>query len=700
MKSTAQTLGSRLVLARRKGFVGRGPELGLFRSALAGDAPFNVLFVYGPGGVGKTSLLQQFAACAEDAGAHALYIDTRSVDVSPEGFLAGLAAALHVEPDADVLAWLNGQKRPVLLIDTYEGATALDGWLRHEFLPKLPARTLVAIAGRNPAPRAWMEEAGWRDLTRTVSLRNLSRNEGRTYLASRGIDVGRHAAVLSSTHGHPLALSLLADVIEQQPGTLDTDLGAHPNVVEALLERLLAQAPSQEHRLALQVCAHARVTPESLLESVIGGDEVPARELFDWLRGLSFIEQAPDGLYPHDLARDVLDLDVRWRNPETYRKTHSAIRSYTMSKVQDPNVLTRQKASLDRIFLQRYSPLMRPYFESQALLGLHIEPAATADHAAIVEMVGRHEGRESAAIAGFWLDRQPEGFRVARSDTNGIVGFNAHLSISSPTAAELETDPAVASIWSHVSRTAPLRPGEHLVIHRFWMNSDGYQSVLAQSLIAGACVPIWLTTPRLALSFPAGISEPDHWLPMFSFLNFSRVAEADYEVGGRRFGVYGHDWRAEPPLLWQAEIDRRDLGPAGAQVPHSSMSALLVLSEADFKEAVRRALQNFTRPGVLAHSPLLNSRVTGATPADAATLQTLLMEAIEVLNGNPRDAKLYRALRATYVQPAESQEAAAEALGLPFTTYRYHLARGIERITAWLWEREVGEPPAAFSTRT
>ena len=56
---------------------------------------------------------------------------------------------------------------------------------------------------------------------------------------------------------------------------------------------------------------------------------------------------------------------------------------------------------------------------------------------------------------------------------------------------------------------------------------------------------------------------------------------------------------------------------------------------------------------------------------------------------DPRDAKLARALDRTYLRPAPTQEAAAELLGLPFSTYRGHLARGLERVTDLLWEREL-----------
>jgi hypothetical protein len=51
--------------------------------------------------------------------------------------------------------------------------------------------------------------------------------------------------------------------------------------------------------------------------------------------------------------------------------------------------------------------------------------------------------------------------------------------------------------------------------------------------------------------------------------------------------------------------------------------------------------------------------------------------------------KLYRALYHTYLQPAATQELAAELLDLPFSTYRRHLKASIERLTALLWQQEL-----------
>jgi hypothetical protein len=62
------------------------------------------------------------------------------------------------------------------------------------------------------------------------------------------------------------------------------------------------------------------------------------------------------------------------------------------------------------------------------------------------------------------------------------------------------------------------------------------------------------------------------------------------------------------------------------------------------------------------------------------------------LQVSPRGAKLYRALYHTYLQPAPTQEQAAELLDVPFSTYRRHLKMGVERVAELLWQQEIAGP--------
>jgi hypothetical protein len=160
--------------------------------------------------------------------------------------------------------------------------------------------------------------------------------------------------------------------------------------------------------------------------------------------------------------------------------------------------------------------------------------------------------------------------------------------------------------------------------------------------------------------------------------------------------VYGHDWRAVPPAAWLTLLADREVARDAAVRP-ASVETLLVLSESDFAAAVLGALRNFTRPDVLRANPLLRSRLVthdSGLDADPARrvliLQDIVRRAAESLQASPRDAKLYRALQRTYLQPAPTQEKAAELLDLPFSTYRRHLKAGVARITELLWQREIG----------
>jgi hypothetical protein len=106
-------------------------------------------------------------------------------------------------------------------------------------------------------------------------------------------------------------------------------------------------------------------------------------------------------------------------------------------------------------------------------------------------------------------------------------------------------------------------------------------------------------------------------------------------------------------------------------------------------QAVHQAMRDYRHAEKLALNPLRRSRllVDDSTPA---RLQALLREALDGFKAVRRDEKFHRALFHTFFEPAPTQEAAAERLGLPFNTYRYQLARGTERLVEWLWRRELG----------
>ena len=77
----------------------------------------------------------------------------------------------------------------------------------------------------------------------------------------------------------------------------------------------------------------------------------------------------------------------------------------------------------------------------------------------------------------------------------------------------------------------------------------------------------------------------------------------------------------------------------------------------------------------------------------AAALRAVLKAACETLQASPRETKLYRTLYHTYLQPAPTQEQAAELLDLPFGIYRRYLKAGVTRVIELLWQWELQGSP-------
>lgn len=691
--SSTQTarLADRIAAAQRQHFVGRKSELELFRSALLDtEPPFVVLHLYGPGGIGKTTLLHEFVHIAQSLSIPAIRLDGRNLNPSPSEFLLALGLALGLDGGASPLEMLAQHSRSVLLLDTYETLTPLDDWLRDTFLPQLPEGCLVVIAGRNAPTSSWRTAPGWRDLVRIVSLRNLSPDDSVQYLNTRGLPEAQHPSVLAFTHGHPLALALVADVVTQSDTPFNPE--DEPDVVRVLLEQFVQHVPSPRHREALEICAHTRVTTEDSLAAILGNKD--AHELFEWLSSLSFIERDREGVFPHDLARDVLDANLRWRNPAAYRDLHYRVRGYILERLYNTKGVEQQSSFLDLLYLHRNNPLMKPYIEWKALGQAHVEPATTNDFPQILEMVRQHEGEESAQIANYWLQRQPQTFLGFRSLTGELIGFMANLQLELMTSKDIEADPAIQAAMDFIQRHGGIRPGEEMTYLRFWMGRDTYQEI--SSVLNLACLASalhWLTHPQLARSFLT-FYDVEYWRAFMNYYQHWHSPETDFEVGGRRYGVFTHDWRAEPAevylqILGERELET-DLKPEMLETP--TASPLIVLSQPEFEDAVRAALHDYTDPDLLATNPLLRSRVvveSAGMEAAPHALQAILREAANSLKTNPKNLKLFHALHHTYFEPAPTQEAAAELLDLPFSTYRYHLTNGVKRVTEWLWQREL-----------
>ena len=458
--------------------------------------------------------------------------------------------------------------------------------------------------------------------------------------------------------------------------------------------------PGPAHRTALEACALVRLMTEELLAEVLNLPD--AHDLFEWLRGLSFIESGRQGIFPHDLAREAIVADLRWRNPAWYNSLHHRARNYYANKLQQTSGQEQQRVLFDYIFLHRDNSMVKPFLEWQEGGAGMPDVVREGDIPVLVRMVEQYEGKESARLAEHWFKAQPRNLVVFRDPDQQPAGFLLMLALTETAPAERDEDPAIRAAWNYLQEHVPLRPGELATHFRFWMARDTYQSVSAtQSVVLVNIVRHYLTTRGLVYTFfPA--ADADFWAPLLAYSEIERVPEADFEVGDHHYGVYGHDWRAMPPAAWLSMLADKEIAaqPEAAPPPRQAPQ-VLVLSQSQFVEAVRGALRDFSRPSELHNNPLLQSKLVvervGPNSEQSeriAALQGFIKQAAEQLKQSPKGAKLYRALYHTYISPAPTQEQAAELLDLPFSTYRRHLRASVERVAEILWDWELHGVPA------
>ncbi|MEV5018716.1 ATP-binding protein [Streptomyces sp. NPDC053780] len=675
-------LGDRLNESRRRSFVGRDGELRRFGRALDGgpDAP-RVLFLHGPGGVGKSALLRRFADEAVLRNRPVVRVDGRTAPADVQDFGRAVRPA-------------SQDPRAVLLIDTFEDRGHLETWLFDECLPCLPDGTVTVVAGRRAPAPARLADPAWAGLLDVLPVTALDPAESRLFLQRRGVSEALHRDILAFTGGHPLALALAAAATAtatatgQSPGPEPTvDWSPGQDVISALLRHLVGDPPTRAHWAALEVCAHAHITSEQLLRALLGEQ---GRELFAWLREQPYIETTPAGVHPHDVVREALETDLRWRDPDGFADLHTQLRQYLLERVRTATPSRFLQTVGELQFLYRTDGFMSDTHRWHPYGLVEDFPYRPGHEPAVMELIRHREGTDSARTAAYWLARRPEAFRVQRVPPgDDVAGASAWLKLTAFDGEE--HDPVAAVAWEHVRRHGPLRTGEHISMARFHVGRGTYQRPSpVMDLVLWRMFGEIVRDERLAWTFIV-MRDDGFWDQHLLHCDMRRV-DTTVEIGGHRYRLFAHDWRPLPTASWLAEKTDEMLGaaPADSALADGPGGDTFVMTHAEFTAAVRSALRTLRRPDELALSPLRNSRLVRA---HAMPLEDVLRNAIHQLPLERGGEKSHRAALAAFVEGASTQEAAARRLGLPFSTYRRHLAGAVERVTDILWRHEIDGTP-------
>lgn len=669
---------------RKKNFVGRKKELEFFASLLKqSPVAYHLLYIYGPGGQGKTSLLKQFSDLCKESSIPSIHLDCRYIEAHPDNFKTVFQSSSPFG-EGDVIEQIDKHKGPVLLmIDTYEKLKPLDDWLRTDFLPDLPGNVITVITGRTALSTQWKTDPGWQSIIKIFSLKELSDEESTQLLSRRNIPAERIQSIVNYTHGNPLALSIVADMFDQRSDSNFDPLDS-PDIMKTLMEQFVQEVPSPAHKAAIELCSLVHVTTEKLIEEVLGAQM--AHELFNWLTTLTFIEKGPAGIYPHDIARDAIANEVHWRNPDWYRHLHIRTQQYYISRLLKKSGESQRALLFGLIFLHRMNPAVKSFFEFQETGSTWIDQVREDDKPHLLEMVQKFEGEASVEIFRQWLDHEAATvwvFRDAEKTPAGLV-----LKIDIEKLKGKTHDEFINELIKYKGKLN-IEEGQLMTAFRTWLGREHYQNVSSiQSAIFLAIVQYYFT-PGLAVSL-LRCAHPEFWQQVLNYADLHQVKELDYEINDTPHGWYMHDWRERPPLAWLELMGKREINeednPTAKETEDGS------LNEQQFADAVYEALKLIDNPKKITGNPLLRCRfVLQGNELESSDLNLALTLADKIKNTvasfekSTKDEALYRILYRTFINPVGSQEQTADFLYMSFSTYRRNLKKAVEKVADVLW---------------
>jgi DNA-directed RNA polymerase specialized sigma24 family protein len=247
----------------------------------------------------------------------------------------------------------------------------------------------------------------------------------------------------------------------------------------------------------------------------------------------------------------------------------------------------------------------------------------------------------------------------------------------------------IAAVWDLVAAAAPLGPGDHLGIRRFAVQPGGHQQPSPlMDLVSRRTIAEEMRTVGRAVTFTV-FEDADRWGRYLAEAGLREVAAVD--VGGRRQHVFGRDWRRQTVDQWVRHRARAAVTPVATWPATAATSDPGDrLPRASFEEGVLEALRTWHHPREFATSLLLHSHlIPPGSPDPAADLRGAITTALDALRTDPAGVKAHEALTTTYIAASRTHRAAARRLGVPYGTYRRHLALAKERLT----EQLLRQPP-------
>lgn len=607
----------------RAQFVGRAAELEFFDAVLAGHSNVSVVYLSGPGGIGKSALLREVTRRARELGYSVAWLEGRDLPPFPEVVSAALSDVVDAE-------------RPLIVIDTFELVSSLEGYLRDVVVPGLPERALVILSSRVRPSRSWFD-GGWDTVVSARQLDGLSTAEMRQLATNLGVNESSIDELVHRSDGSPLAVAVAAAT--GTTGSLADVAG-----------RLLGDEVDTDRFRTLSVAALARVTTPGLLAAVLTDQDTD--ESYKWLADRSFCEPLADGVALHSLvAKAVLD-SLRRQDPAGEADLRRRIADALYRRAVDGQFSL--SSDLQHLVID---PTVRWGYSLDIGSRYNIDAVTDRDISSIGAVLHSVGMDEWWAITKAFFEQHPECCGVAR-DSDGKVGgyFVAITPSHAPAAAETDI---LLGPWLRHAREV-LRT-DSAVLWREAVDLTGELGEITALLGAGGLVGSGISNPRYGY-LPISPAVPAA-LRFSEALGATHVPELDVVAYGMNLECHVVDFGPRGILGAQRDWVYRETGAAPpVDAPATEPTDLL------------RLLRD---PAAMAEGPSW----LGDRPSERmATARALIAQAMNVFGPSRSDVLAREIIELAYLTVAEPHEAIARRLNLSRSAYFRRLQAATARI--------------------
>jgi hypothetical protein len=280
-------------------------------------------------------------------------------------------------------------------------------------------------------------------------------------------------------------------------------------------------------------------------------DEASAVMLFEWLAEQSYVSSGPEGLWPHELVRDAIDEELRWRDPESSRALQHAVNRHLIRQLQKRVSISHTIFELQ--YLERRSPVMRRFFDFAALGTISVRPASTVDASGIARLRDAGLPPGERALFDHWRHHGATRTSTAHRRNGELCGVTQVLRLDGLDDLSAAADPVVSAVRQALGDALTDRASVSLM-SRFTV-PEGERRALnpAMNALQNSHLILWATEPNLRF-YVVAVLHPDRFAPLLEGTRFQRLAGCDRVVDGIPIGCFVHDWQAEPWTEWRDRL--------------------------------------------------------------------------------------------------------------------------------------------------